>query len=290
MPEVFSVETSLLLNDRMLAGLRSVSRELRTIQGQLERMKATSTALGSSPLFAASGLGQMQRMRQALSGVALEARRAQEALGAMTINPEAVAGAGRLSRSLGTATSRAAALRAELAGIRLPAGGFLPPRGPGGHGPGGRGPFSARFDGGPVRGHFGLSGAEVGALILGGGLIGGLKWAGEEQRSLLAAVLASGNAPSSPAGQQEYNELRQIAEEASRHSIFSPAMVAKAFPNILGLTDVPYQEAKPFLLPVTRFAETSQIIGNAQGKNVSIEESAAAAIRVAQIWESSIRS
>ena len=65
MPEVFSVETSLLLNDRMLAGLRSVSRELRTIQGQLGRTQGDQHG---ARLLAAirrvGGSAEMQRMRQ----------------------------------------------------------------------------------------------------------------------------------------------------------------------------------------------------------------------------------
>lgn len=277
--DVYSVETSLLLNDRMVVGLRAVARELRGVQTQVDKLK---TSL-NTPTMVGALSGNLARARTVMAGIASEARRAATAMRAIELNPEAIAGTARLSRSLGTAAARAATLRAELAGIRMPAGGLIPPRGPGGREPGGRTPFFGRFHKGPIGAHFGLGIGDMIGVGAGAGMVLGLRDAMKEQTSLYASILATGMDPSSPEGQRRYRELLGLAEQTSRRSFYTPSQVTSAWPGIFGLGLSSYDKTLPLLLPATRYAETSQMVAQSQGKNVSIEDASQAAIRMAHV-------
>lgn len=277
MVEVYSVESVLTLQDRqMLAGLREVSKALKTIQSQLDKMKLT---MKSPEIGAGTALAQMKAMRTEMKGLATDAVALRTTLGAMEISPEAVKGVSTMSRSLGNAEKRADRLKATLAGMTVPP--VLPPgRRPGGGGGGRRTPkeeeddikLRGRYHAGPVGAHFGIGPVEIGAMVAGGLAYVGVKEAAHVQQSVNSAILAMGVNPQTAQGKAMYEELTGTVAQVSQGSIFSPSAVAEPLPA-LGMTLTEYEKTKDLIRPGLRYAEASAMMGKAQGQSIDATDS-----------------
>ena len=275
--DVYSVVTRLVLEDAGMAGrLNKIAEAMRKIEIAGKGAKDATRGL-----FSRAMIERTDRF-----GVSLASVRDQvDRLGSAT-------GVDRLTGELRAAEASATRLSRELANVArrsswLPGPGGGPPRGPPGSGGrsdhGGRGPFRSRVAAGPVESHFGYGLGDAAGIGIGFGMFEGLKMAAGEQRSAVFAELAAGIDPKSREGRAYAKALRDTAEDASKGTIFSRPDVLKMMPGIAGMSDVPLDQALPFMKTAIQFAETMRQAGSAAGETYSSSESATAAIRLGHL-------
>lgn len=227
-----------------------------------------------------------------------------------TIEGGATRMAGGFAASMGTMEAsmtgvidRLAAISAEMAAMaaesRVIGRSLMPltrgpggPREPGAPSAGGGGHRGsgvyARFHEGPVGAHMGVGPGEIAGLGLAGLDFIGMRGAAQQQLAL-QYTLQHANIPlDSFEGRQQYKELLQIAEDASRGTVFSNVATAKMMPTAVALSMLPLDQAKPLMMPAIRFGEYEQLMGQSIGKTWAAQENVTGALRFAHlmnIWD-----